>query len=76
METAKTLWMLDVPYEDMKGSVLVPLYAVDEQEAWIEAYHWAVQRERTLPATATLVHFPNGFTMYRRVLPGRSEENQ
>jgi len=33
MKTAKTLWMLDVPYKDIRGSLLVPLYAEDEQEA-------------------------------------------
>ncbi len=60
MQSAKTLWILDVPYKDMRGSVLLPLYAEDEQEAWIEAQRWALQRERTLPKNATLVHFPRG----------------
>jgi hypothetical protein len=73
MEIAKTLWMLDVPYESIKGSVLVPLYAVDEQEAWIEAFRWALRHDRTLPQGATLIHFPNGFRAYRRMLPGSEE---
>ena len=71
MEIAKTLWMLDVPYESINGSVLVPLYAEDEQEAWIEAHRWALRCERTLPEGTTLIHFPDGFRMYRRVLPGQ-----
>ncbi len=70
METTKTLWMLDVPYEGIRGSLLVPLYAEDEHEAWIEAHRWALRHERTLPQGTTLIHFPNGFTVYRRVLPG------
>jgi len=73
METMKTLWMLDVPYESIRGCLLVPLYAEDEQEAWIEAHRWALRHERTLPQGTTLIHFPNGFTVYRRVLPGREE---
>ncbi len=76
MQTAKTLWILDVPYEDMRGSVLVPLYAEDEQEAWIEAQRWALQRERTLPTSATLVHFPRGFTVHTyNMLPGQKDES-
>jgi hypothetical protein len=75
MKTAKTLWMLDVPYEEIRGSVLVPLYAEDEQEAWIEAQRWALRSDRTLPTNAKLVHFSQGFTMYRRVLPGSIEES-
>ena len=73
METTKTLWMLDVPYESINGSLLVPLYAEDEQEAWIETQRWALRCERTLPTNARLIHFPNGFTAYRRVLPGKKE---
>jgi hypothetical protein len=73
METTKTLWMLDVPYESIRGCLLVPLYAEDEQEAWIEAHRWALRNERTLPQGTTLIHFPNGFTVYRRVLPGKEE---
>ncbi len=72
METAKTLWMLD--YRTGGWSHLIPIYAVDEQEAWVEAYHWAVQHGVTLPEDATLIHYPQGFTMHRRALPGRSEE--
>ena len=74
MQTSKTLWMLDAPYKEIRGSILVPLYAEDEQEAWIEAHRWALRCERTLPSNATLVHFANGFTVYRRVLPGSVEE--
>jgi hypothetical protein len=73
METTKTLWMLDVPYEPIGGCLLVPLYAEDESEAWIEAHRWALRNDRTLPQGTTLVHFPNGFTVHRRVLPGREE---
>ncbi len=74
MEIAKTLWILDVPYKDMRGSVLVPLYAEDEQEAWIEAQRWALQCERILPKNATLVHFPRGFTIHTfNTIPGREE---
>ena len=75
MKAAKTLWMLDVPYKDIRGSLLVPLYAEDEQEAWIEAQRWALQHERTLPTNATMVHFANGFTVYRRMLPGSIEKS-
>lgn len=75
MQTAKTLWMLDVPYKDIRASLLVPLYAEDEQEAWIEAQRWALQHERVLPTNATMVHFANGFTVYRRELPGSIEKN-
>ncbi len=75
MQTAKTLWMLDVPYKEIRGSILVPLYAEDEQEAWIEAQRWALRCERTLPTNATLVHFANGFTMYRQVLPGSIKDS-
>ncbi len=73
MKTAKTLWMLDVPYEEIRGSMLVPLYAEDEQEAWIEAHRWALRCDRMLPTNAKLVHFAQGFTVNRRVLPGSLE---
>jgi len=46
MQSAKTLWMLDVPYESIRGSLLIPLYAEDENEAWIEAHRWALRRDR------------------------------
>ena len=72
MQITKTLWMLD--YRTAELSHLIPIYAVDEQEAWTEAYHWAVQRNVTLPEDATLIHFPQGFTMHRRTLPGCSGE--
>ena len=76
METAKTLWILDVPYEDIRGSLLVPLYAEYEQEAWMEAQRWALRCERTLPKNAALVHFPRGFTMHTyNTLPGQKEES-
>lgn len=75
METAKTLWLLDIPYGIGRGSLLVPLYAVDEQEAWVEAHLWALRNERPLPKDTTLVHFPRGFTTHMRTLPGRLEEN-
>jgi len=72
MQSAKTLWMLD--YRQGGWGQLVPLYAEDEHEAWIEAYSWATQHEIALPQDAILTHFPNGFTVYRRVLPGQVEE--
>ena len=76
METAKTLWILDVPYEDIRGSLLVPLYAEDEQEAWMEAQQWALQHERTLSKNVALTHFPRGFTMHTyNMLPGEKEES-
>lgn len=75
MKTIKTLWMLDVPYEDNRGSQLVPLYAEEEQDAWIEAQRWALRCDRTLPTNVKLIHFANGFTVHRRVLPGSIEEN-
>lgn len=56
MQSAKTLWILDVPYEDIKGSLLVPLYAEDEQEAWMEAQRWALRCERTLPTRVYDAH--------------------
>lgn len=74
MQSAKTLWMLEVPYESIRGCVLVPLYAEDEQQAWIEASRWAAKRERTLPPGTALLHFPNGFTVHRHMLPGKLEE--
>jgi hypothetical protein len=74
MQITKTLWMLD--YRAGEWSHLIPIYAVDEQEAWVQAYHWAVEHNMTLPEGATLVHFPHGFTVHKRVLPGRAEENR
>ena len=76
MQTVKTLWMLDIPYGNGKWSTLVPFYAVDEQEAWIEVRRWALRNERLLPENTMLVHFPQGFTVHRSVLPGRLEESQ
>lgn len=76
METAKTLWLLDIPYGIGRWGLLIPLYAVDEQEAWIEAQCWALQNDRPLPEDATLVHFPQGFTVNRFVLPGYLEEKK
>ncbi len=73
MQITKTLWMLN--YRTGEWSHLIPIYAVDEHEAWVEAYHWVAQHEITLTETATLIHFPHGFTVYRRVLPGRAEGN-
>ena len=42
MQTTKTLWMLD--YRTEGWSHLIPIYAENEQGAWIEAYRWAAQR--------------------------------
>ncbi len=64
--------MLD--YRTGEASKLVPIYAVDEQEAWVEAYHWATRRGVTLPEDATLIHYPNGFTVHMSDLPGCAEE--
>ena len=68
MESKKTLWMLDLP----RGawSSLVPLYALDEEEAWSEAQRWAIRNEKPLPDSAALVHFPHGFTVHHRTIPG------
>jgi hypothetical protein len=70
MQSTKTLWMLD--YRTGEWGHLIPIYAVDEHEAWAEAYHWAVRHDVTLSEDATLVHFPHGFMVYRRVIPGRT----
>ena len=72
MQTTKILWMLD--YRTGEASKLVPIYAVDEQGAWVEAYHWATQRGVALPEGTMLFHFPNGFTVHTRDLPRRVEE--
>ena len=74
MQIMKTLWMLD--YRTAEWSHLVPIYAVDEQEAWIEAYDWAVQHDVTLLENTMLIHFPYGFTVHKRVLPGHIEESK
>ena len=74
MQTTKTLWMLD--YRTGEWSHLVPIYAADEQEAWTEAYHWALQHDVPLPEDATLIHFPHGFTVHKRTLPGCVQENE
>jgi hypothetical protein len=50
-----------------------PDSSLDEQEVWVEACCWAVQHDVVLPEDARLLHFPHGFTMYRRVLPGRTK---
>ena len=74
MQITKTLWVLD--YRRGSWNDLVPLYAEDEHEAWVEAYHWATQREIVLPEDAMLIHFPHGFTVYQRILPGHAGENR
>ena len=53
---------------------LVPIYAIDETEAWIEAAQWALENSVSIPESATLIHFPHGFTIHRRVLPGTVHE--
>ncbi len=68
METNKTLWMLD--YKDGHWSRLVPFYATDEAGAWVEAVAWAMRHDITLPEDAQLIHFPHGFTIHKRTLPG------
>lgn len=73
MQTRKTLWLLD--YGDEHIGRLVPLYAVDEGGAWLEAAAWAMRNRIVLPETATLIHFPHGFTIHRRMLPGEIIEN-
>lgn len=74
MQTTKTLWMLD--YRTEGWSHLIPIYAEDEQGAWIEAYRWAAQRGVPLPEDAMLFHFPNGFTVHKSELPGRAKESK
>ena len=74
MQTTKTLWMLD--YRTGEWSHLVPIYAVDEQGAWVEAYRWATQHGVTLSKDALLIHYPNGFTVHMSELPGRAEESK
>lgn len=63
-----TLWILD--YGDRHAGKLVPLYAVDEETARVEARLWAMKHKITLPEAITLLHFPRGFTIFRRILPG------
>ena len=72
MQITKTLWML--AYQTGEVGRLVPMYAEDEQGAWVEAYRWATRRGVTLPEDATLIHYPNGFTVHMSDLPGRAEE--
>ena len=74
MQTTKTLWMLD--YRTGEWSHLVPIYAVDEQRAWVEAHLWATQHEIVLPEDTMLIHFPNGFMVHMSELPGRIEESK
>ena len=68
MEIKKTLWLLE--YGDGHIGRLVPLYAVDESGAWLEAAAWAIRNGVILPETAALIHFPHGFTIHRCTLPG------
>ncbi len=68
MEIKKTLWLLE--YGNEHVGRLVPLYAVDESGAWLEAAAWAIRNRVVLPETATLIHFPQGFTIHRCTLPG------
>jgi len=76
MEIIKTLWMLDVLYDDGTWSRLVPLYAVDEQEAWIEAQRWAFRNETPLSKNLRLIHFPCGFTIHTCMLAGYIEQEK
>ncbi len=68
MEIKKTLWLLE--YGDEHVGRLVPLYAADESGAWLEAAAWAMRNRVILPETATLIHFPHGFTIHRCMLTG------
>ena len=72
MQITKTLWMLD--YRTEGCCHLIPIYAVDEQGAWVEAYRWATQHGVPLPEDAMLIHYPNGFTVHMSELPGCAEE--
>ena len=72
MQITKTLWMLD--YHRDGQYQLIPIYAEDEQGAWVEAYLWATQCGLTLPEDAVLIHYSNGFTLHMSELPGRVEE--
>jgi hypothetical protein len=67
----KTLWMLEYPQG--KSSLLVPFYALSEDDARRKAFEWA--QEEGVPLTEpSLRHFPNGFTILRNRLPGYVEE--
>ena len=71
----KTLWLLEVPNdENDKWSSLIPLYAIDEQEAWLKAQEWARRNEKPFPKNAKLTHFPHGFRIHLTTLPGKVEE--
>ena len=72
MQITRTLWML--AYSTGDASHLIPMYAVDEQEAWVGAYRWATQHSIALPKDAMLIHYPNGFTVHMSELPGCVEE--
>ena len=74
MEQTKTLWLLDV--RSGTWGQLIPIYAVDEDEAWVEAHLWASKNETSLPESAILTHFPNGFMTYRKTLPGTEEKGK
>ncbi len=74
MQITKTLWML--AYQTGEVGRLVPMYAEDEQGAWVQAYRWAAQHEVVLPEDAVLIHYPNGFTVHMSQLPGRVEEDK
>jgi hypothetical protein len=73
MQSTKTLWLLD--YCVGTWSNLIPIYAEDEQQAWVDAHCWAMQHNVVLPEDTILIHFPHGFTVHKCVLPGQVVEN-
>ncbi len=73
-EMSKTLWILN--YDDGRVGRIVSLYAENEHEAWVEIEAWATERDIKLPQNATLKHFPNGFQLNTRTLPGAIPENE
>ncbi len=73
METKnKTLYMLSCTRG--KYVEMVWFYAVGEEDAWSQANEWANEKEIVLPKDAQLLHFPRGFQLNTRTLPGEIQE--
>jgi len=72
----KMLWMLEYPQG--KGVLLVPLYAVSEEDAQHKAALWAELKRVELPSPLILHPYPHGFMggAYEDRLPGKLLEKE
>ncbi len=68
----ETLFMIEF-VRDNRGTAYM-VYASDEAHAWEQAAPLAIEHEHDM-RTCQIIHFPHGFTIISKALPGIRQSN-